>query len=168
MRSRAKLFHLGKRVSGGGLGSGKVEALRSGTIRLTRWTLRLQQFNFQVHHRKGCLNLGPDVLSQACEFLEGEDAHCLAITTPKCSSDLPHTLDEISQAQGSDSTISHLKLESKNRKVQDQQRSTRGCYFAGYLYGIMETNSNWLFLKHLYLDFYTTSIKICWEDIWAD
>lgn len=59
-------------------------------IRLTRWTYRLQQFNFQVHHRKGCLNLGPDALSRACESLEGEDAHCLAITTPKCSSDIPH------------------------------------------------------------------------------
>lgn len=72
---------------------------------------------------KGCLNLGPNALSRVCGLVEGEDGHCLAITMSKCSSDIPHTLDETSQAQGNDSTISHLKSDPKNRKVQDQQIS---------------------------------------------
>lgn len=89
--------------------------------RLTRWTLRLQQFEFHVHHRKGCLNLGPDALSRSLELVSGEEAQCLAITTPKHPSDIPHTMDEIAQAQQQDETITRLQSETKTRKVKDPQ-----------------------------------------------
>ncbi len=47
--------------------------------RLTRWILRLQQFNFQAHHRKGCLNMGPDALSRVCEPASSHAVPCLSI-----------------------------------------------------------------------------------------
>lgn len=88
---------------------------------LTRWILRLQQFDFQVHHRKGCLNQGPDALSRAPGSVKEEDAPCLVVTPAKHSSDIPHSLAEMAQAQNSDKTISRLKAEPKTRKVKDQQ-----------------------------------------------
>ncbi len=91
------------------------------TSRLTRWTLRLQQFDFQVHHRKGCLNLGPDALSRA--HPPAKEAACCVMNTSKHSSDLPHTMDEIAKAQNTDSIITHLQATKKERKVQDQQIS---------------------------------------------
>ncbi|KAL0152249.1 hypothetical protein M9458_051972 [Cirrhinus mrigala] len=99
--------------------------------RLTRWTLRLQQFHFQVHLKKGYLNLGPDALSRACVSLNEEHAHCLVITS-KCSSDIPNTLDEIYQAQKIDTTISYLQTDQKARKVQGQHISFKD--YQGLLY----------------------------------
>ncbi len=83
--------------------------------RLTCWTLRLHQFHFQVHHRKGCLNLCPDCLSRTSDSVKEEQAHCLAIAS-KCSSDIPNTLEEISQAQNNDTSVVH-----RTRKGQNQQ-----------------------------------------------
>ncbi|KAI2647185.1 Transposon Tf2-9 polyprotein [Labeo rohita] len=88
--------------------------------RLTRWTLRLQQFDFQVHHRKGCLNQGPDALSRAPGAVK-EAASCLVVTPIKHSSDIPHSLAEIAQAQQNDKTVTRLKSEPKTRKIKDQQ-----------------------------------------------
>lgn len=65
------------------------------TSRLTRWILRLQQFHFKVHYRKGCLNLGPDALSRAFEPISGAGFPCLAVVSTKCRCDLPNTLIEI-------------------------------------------------------------------------
>lgn len=135
-RSRVELFNFREGVSGSCLGHWKVETLPwrqafwcltwvfncpKTSSRLTRWSLRLQQFQFQVHHRKGCLNLGPDALSRAHESTESEQAHCTAIMSSKCSSNTPHSLLEISQAQKNDSTINHLKTDQKSRSVQGQK-----------------------------------------------
>lgn len=61
--------------------------------RLTRWTLRLQQFTFRVHYRKRCLNLGPDAFSRAYEPLGSNSVLCMTIKSSKCGSDIPHTLE---------------------------------------------------------------------------
>ncbi|GAA6072916.1 uncharacterized protein LOC114451186 [Tachysurus ichikawai] len=66
---------------------------------LTHWTLHLQQFCFQVHHRKGCLNLEPDALSRAYLPEKGKEVPCLVMTPPKYTSNIPLTLDEIATAQ---------------------------------------------------------------------
>lgn len=61
---------------------------------LTQWILRLQQFTFKVHYRKGCLNAAPDTLSQAYEPLYIQPSPCLAVPS-KSHSDLPTTLVDI-------------------------------------------------------------------------
>ncbi|KAL0152230.1 hypothetical protein M9458_051953 [Cirrhinus mrigala] len=93
--------------------------------RLTQWTLRLQQFHFQVHHKKGYLNLGPDVLSRACVSLNEEHAHCLVITS-KCSSDILNTLDEIYLYH----TCKQIRKLGKCKANTSSSRTTRGCCIA--------------------------------------
>ncbi len=87
--------------------------------RLTRWTLRLQQFNFQVHHRKGCLNMGPDALSMVCEPASSHAVPCLSINSHHWST-LPHSLEEIAKAQGMGNTITHLHSGLQPRSAKEQ------------------------------------------------
>jgi len=87
--------------------------------RLTRWTLRLQQFNFQVHHRKGCLNMGPDALSRVPGMPDADVAPCLSISSQHAST-LPHSLEEITKAQQLDNTITELQSNIQPRSVKDQ------------------------------------------------
>ncbi len=87
--------------------------------RLTRWTLRLQQFNFQVHHRKGCLNMGPDALSRVHEPASSHAVPCLSITSHHCST-LPHSLEEIAKAQGMDDTVTQLHSGLQPRSAKEQ------------------------------------------------
>ena len=78
------------------------------TSRLTRWILRLQQFTFKVHYRKGCLNAAPDALSRAYEPLSIHASPCLVISS-KSPSDLPTTLAELAVAQGTDQVVKDLR-----------------------------------------------------------
>ncbi|KAL0151927.1 hypothetical protein M9458_052779, partial [Cirrhinus mrigala] len=87
--------------------------------RLTCWTLRLQQFSFQVHHRKGCLNMGPDALSRVYEQPSNTAAPCLSITSHHATT-LPHSLEEIAKAQRVDDTITHLQAGRQPRSVKEQ------------------------------------------------
>ncbi len=89
------------------------------TSRLTRWTLRLQQFDFQVHHRKRCLNLGPAALSRA--HPPAKEAACCVINTSKHSSDLPHTMDEIAKPK----TLTASSLTCKPRRKSGKSRTSR-------------------------------------------
>ncbi|RXN36895.1 reverse ribonuclease integrase [Labeo rohita] len=88
------------------------------TSRLTRWTLRLQQFDFRVQHRKGCLNLVPDALSRSCES-SSVSSPCFSIT-PTNASLLPLSLDEIQQAQQADLDLLQLTSSSPPRSSKDQ------------------------------------------------
>ncbi|KAL0146720.1 hypothetical protein M9458_058060, partial [Cirrhinus mrigala] len=87
--------------------------------RLTHWMLRLQQFSFQVHHRKGCLNMGPDALSRVYEPPSNTAAPCLSISSHH-STTLPHSLEEIAKAQRVDNTITHLQAGLQPRSVKEQ------------------------------------------------
>ncbi|KAL0172920.1 hypothetical protein M9458_033231, partial [Cirrhinus mrigala] len=87
--------------------------------RLTRWMLQLQQFSFQVHHRKGCLNVGPDALSRVYEPPSNTAAPCLSISSHH-STTLPHSLEEIAKAQRVDNTITHLQAGIQTRSVKEQ------------------------------------------------
>ncbi|KAK7925190.1 hypothetical protein WMY93_007500 [Mugilogobius chulae] len=88
--------------------------------RLTRWILRLQQFTFRVHYRKGCLNAAPDALSRAFDPPTLDLTPCLAISTKNCS-DLPVTMAEIAQAQTNDHKVCELKAE-KTKTTKDSSR----------------------------------------------
>ncbi|KAL2083767.1 hypothetical protein ACEWY4_021540 [Coilia grayii] len=79
--------------------------------RLTRWTLRLQQFAFKVFYRKGCLNAGPDALSRAFTPLAVLPSPCLAVAT-KSHSALPTTMAEVAQEQEKDPKVCELKADS--------------------------------------------------------
>ncbi|KAL0151249.1 hypothetical protein M9458_053440 [Cirrhinus mrigala] len=87
--------------------------------RLTRWMFRLQQFSFQVHHRKDCLNMGPDALSRVYEPPSNTAAPCLSISSHH-STTLPHSLEEIAKAQHVDNTITHLQAGMQPRSVKEQ------------------------------------------------
>ena len=56
------------------------------TSRLIRWILRLQQFQFRVNYRKGCMKVVPDALSRV-----EEDASCpvAAMHLPSSATDMP-------------------------------------------------------------------------------
>ena len=84
--------------------------------RLTRWTLRLQQFHFKVHYRKGCLNSAPDALSRAHEPLSIRPSPCWAVST-KIHSVLPTTLAEIAEEQEKDQRVCELKQDSAQTDV---------------------------------------------------
>ena len=77
--------------------------------RLTRWILRLQQFNFTVFYRKGCLNMVPDALSRAITPPPGLMAPCVSVTKAKIWADIPSSMGEISQAQAKDDDLTSLR-----------------------------------------------------------
>lgn len=86
------------------------------TSRLTRWTLRLQRFQFQVQYRKGRMNVVPDALSRSVE-----DHAVLAAYVVKTSLwnfNLPSSLAEIQVAQEQDEQIKELmeKVDGKDEK----------------------------------------------------
>lgn len=47
-----------------------LQNLRDPTGRLARWALRLQQYDFQILHRKGSLHVVPDALSRAIDLVD--------------------------------------------------------------------------------------------------
>lgn len=69
--------------------------------RLTRWILRLQQFQFKVCYRKGLQNIVPDVLSRMSPSLAPPSAH-VALAASKNHLSLPTTLAELREAQEKD------------------------------------------------------------------
>ncbi|RXN04493.1 Transposon Ty3-G Gag-Pol poly [Labeo rohita] len=84
--------------------------------RLTRWTPRLQQFSFQVHHRKGCLNTGPDALSRVYEPPSNKAVPCLSISSHHMRT-LPHSLEEIAKAQRSENVSTHIQSSIQPRAI---------------------------------------------------
>lgn len=84
------------------------------TSRLTRWTLRLQRFQFTVRYKKGCMNAVPDALSRA-----GGEKHSAVLATYVAGKpwklDLPSTLAEIASAQAKDDGLSELKAQATSQ-----------------------------------------------------
>lgn len=78
------------------------------TSRLTRWTLRLQQFMFTVHYRKGCLNAGPDALSRSVAPLHVQPSPC-NLVAKKATYDIPVSMAEIADAQKKDAKVQEIK-----------------------------------------------------------
>ncbi len=103
--------------------------------RLTRWTLRLQQFNFQVHHRKGCLNMGPDALSRVCEPASSHAVPCLSINSHHWST-LPHSLEKLIKHKvwiilSLTCTLASNLIQPKNSP--SLLKTTKGCGTAKFL-----------------------------------
>ncbi|KAL7866093.1 hypothetical protein SRHO_G00113400 [Serrasalmus rhombeus] len=80
------------------------------TSRLTRWTIRLQHFDFQVKYRKGCMNMVPDALSRSTHLLDPVLVATCGTKNPLIWNPmLPVSLAEITLAQGEDDYIKGLK-----------------------------------------------------------
>ena len=77
------------------------------TSRLTRWILRLQQFQFVVRYRKGLQNIVPDVLSRAVSP-HNTSAAFVALNISRDPSDLPASLADIREAQEKDPEVMEL------------------------------------------------------------
>ena len=86
------------------------------TSRLTRWTLRLQQFQFNVHYRKGLQNTVPDALSRAVAPADTRTSYAAVATSP-CISDLLMTLAEIAEAQEKDPDVSSLEVTGRPDRI---------------------------------------------------
>ncbi|KAL7841255.1 hypothetical protein SRHO_G00249460 [Serrasalmus rhombeus] len=79
------------------------------TSRLTRWTIRLQHFDFQVKYRKGCMNMVPDALSRSTHLLDPVLVATCGTKNPLIWNPmLPVNLAEITLAQGEDDYIKGL------------------------------------------------------------
>ena len=60
--------------------------LHNPTGRLSRWALELQAYDFEIIHRKGCLNYVPDALSRMYE--DETDVDLRSVTTTEETTDV--------------------------------------------------------------------------------
>ncbi len=95
--------------------------------RLTRWTIRLQGFQFTVKYRKGQSNVVPDVLSRSMEPVatSGRLTVVKAMKSPVKPAILPVNLSDLVTAQSEDSEVQEL---SKKADAQVDVDNTRVRY----------------------------------------
>ncbi|KAL6471751.1 hypothetical protein MHYP_G00204010 [Metynnis hypsauchen] len=91
--------------------------------RLTRWILRLQQFNFDVYYRKGCMNIVPDALSRAVEPDQSPmmASYVSTNTTTAYTVDLPTSLAEIAHAQKQDPEVREMRAKEADIGKQKER-----------------------------------------------
>ncbi|KAL6478664.1 hypothetical protein MHYP_G00120970 [Metynnis hypsauchen] len=91
--------------------------------RLTRWILRLQQFNFDVYYRKGCMNVVPDALSRAVEPDQSPmmASYVSTDTTTAYTVDLPTSLAEIAHAQKQDPEVREMRAKEADIGKQKER-----------------------------------------------
>ncbi|XP_041953713.1 uncharacterized protein LOC121713267 [Alosa sapidissima] len=90
---------------------------------LTRWILRLQQFQFRVQYRKGLHNIVPDALLRA--VTPPSLAAVCAVANVSDSSELPSSLSEIREAQEEDSEVTDLAKEADTLSRSDRMGFTK-------------------------------------------
>ena len=103
--------------------------------RLTRWTIRLQEFDFNVIYRKGRCNVVPDALSRTPVGMEDLALLCVnrAVHSHRCT--LPVDWADIAAAQQYDPEVQELVKEVQDGKVKHGR-----IHYAlenGFLYRIM-------------------------------
>ncbi|KAL6479926.1 hypothetical protein MHYP_G00109590 [Metynnis hypsauchen] len=91
--------------------------------RLTRWILRLQQFNFDVYHHKGCMNVVPDALSRAVEPDQSPvmAPYVSTHTTMAFTVDLPTSLAERAHAQKQDQEVREMRAKEADFGKQKER-----------------------------------------------
>lgn len=92
--------------------------------RLTRWTLRLQEFHFTIKYRKGQCNVVPDVLSRVHNGHRSQEMIAV-IKAPKIDvlpSSLQVDLAHIAMNQQKDPQLQEIIQEAQSKEVSDSTR----------------------------------------------
>ncbi|GAA6106553.1 uncharacterized protein LOC114135451, partial [Tachysurus ichikawai] len=100
--------------------------------RLTRWTIRLQGFQFTVKYRKGQTNVVPDVLSRSIEP-SGMLTVLKAVKSSVKPANLPVNLFQLTDAQKNDAEVQEME-KKVNAQVKGDNTRVRYMYENGLLF----------------------------------
>ena len=110
-----------------------VPSMKLYNSRVTRWILYLEQFNYEVEHVSGKMNIVPDILSRyppSSELIQEEKTICpeIAYTEKSTNKDLNKNLRDIKNLQNQDPVASQILNELRNNIGESANRLSSRCF----------------------------------------